>query len=323
MNRNYENRFIIGIDCGGTKTDVLMTDLNLKICYQEKFKGINIQRESEVKVKYFFYDIVFEIIKHIINDIGKIEKIVIGAAGAGRDVTKKKIIDSFRNTILSERVVVFSDMYIAYRSAFYGDRGILVNSGTGSFAYTINEKGQEIRTGGWGYLVGDEGSGFDIGREGIRTALKSFDGRLEKSILEKKICSRFCLKSINEIIPLIYDEKITLSDISMVSSLVFDAAKEGDKQAKNIIKKAVDEIILHLEAMERNFYKKEEPINIIFYGGVFKENKDFIRAIEEKIGRRFNIIKRDIFPVRGAIITIIEQLGLRLDNKCIKDFLSG
>jgi len=321
-----ERTNIIGMDWGGSKSDIMVSDTELNIFYTGKYMGINVQRESPMAIRALFDEIVSDLKKRLKLSPEDIKVVVIGAAGAGREFSKKKIKDAFTASRLSSSVYIFSDMQIAYKSVFFKENGILINAGTGSFAYCIDAEGREVRTGGWGHLIGDEGSGFYIGREGIAAALKSYDGRAGKSSLKNALCSRFSLKSIEEIVPLIYSGSIGIGEIAESAELVFKAAQKNDAAAQNILEKAADELVLHIDALRRNFPGDSKKIRVALTGGVFNNNKEFGELIKDKVkGDKvmgdIEISDKKCQPVRGAVMCGVELLNAGIPEESVRNFL--
>src|SRR5690606_35162334 len=108
---------------------------------------------------------------------GPARALCAGLAGVG-NATEREIVEAaFRRARVADVVAVVSDGEIALHGALRGGPGILVIAGTGSVAYGRGEDGRVERCGGWGMVVGDEGSGYQTGRAGLRAALHAVDGR--------------------------------------------------------------------------------------------------------------------------------------------------
>src|SRR5690606_5383094 len=108
---------------------------------------------------------------------GPVAALCAGLAGVGNRAEREVVERTLASARLAERVCVISDGETALYGAFAGGPGILLIAGTGSVGYARGEDGRVERCGGWGMLVGDEGSGFGLGRAGLRAALRSADGR--------------------------------------------------------------------------------------------------------------------------------------------------
>jgi len=317
-----KKKYVTGIDCGGSKTTVTVTDLNLCTVFSGAFGGINVQRDRSPEINEIFTDIFSGIDKTSKVRIRDILTVVAGAAGAGRENTKGKLSGILEKLGFKNNAYVVTDMYTAYKSVFYDDSGILVSSGTGSFAYAIDEKRKEIRAGGWGYLAGDEGSGFHIGRKAIAAALKSFDGRTEKSLLENLLCKKFGLHKIEEIIPLIYKSNNAVADIAEITPLVFEAARQKDMTAQSIIEHAADELISHAKAVKKHLPEKPSRVKLVLAGGVPENNEAFVRIIEKKLPESLVMAPGTCKPVKGAVIAGFEFSGIKLSASALDKFMA-
>ena len=317
-----KKKYIVGIDSGGSNSEAMLVDSHLNILAEERYKGVNIQREGKTALSIIFGGMIFDICTKGGLVPGATDFVVVGAAGAGREKTKTRFFRSFRSTHFEGKIIITTDMEILYRSIYFKDSGIVINSGTGSFGFFMDEKGKEVRAGGWGYLVGDEGSGYDIGRRGIAAALKSFDGRGEKSILEDMVCEKFQLVSIKEIIPLIYENEIGVEQIAGVAALLSKAASKNDRAAISVLNEAAYEIVLHIRTLKNKYSQKAGPIKVALSGGVFQKNPVLVKMIDERIGDEIEIFVSNNKSVKGAIVMGLEELGIAHPDDRIKEFLS-
>ena len=173
---------------------------------------------------------------------------------------------------IGEKVVVVSDVVIAFWSAITQAFGVVVAAGTGSCAYGVGPQGEPARAGGWGYLVGDEGSGYDVGRAGIAAALRAFDGRGPATTLVERLVQCFHLDTVSQAVPAIYhpsggDSKARISDFAPV---VVQAALEGDAVSQEILRHAGHELGLSAAAVARQLALCDREFELGLVGGVFK-----------------------------------------------------
>src|SRR5688572_10315640 len=138
----------------------------------------------------------------------------------------------------SARIFVHHDAVTALAGASVGQQGVLVIAGTGAVAYGEREDGRSARTSGWGYIMGDEGSGYDIGCGALRAATQTSDGRGQPTLLLERIPQHFGVSDLRAVHKGIYSYAITRPQIASLSSVVGAAAQEGDTVARNLLRQA-------------------------------------------------------------------------------------
>ena len=178
--------------------------------------------------------------------------------------------------------------------------GLLIIVGTGSIACLRMGK-QRIRVGGWGYLIGDEGSGYDMGKSAINAALRAFDGRGPQTILVDLIEKESGLP-ISEITKKVYSSGRTA--IASYASVLINAAKDKDIVATQILERCVEELILHVKAAMK--YAKSENLPVVFSGGLVT-NDTFIWNMIEKRLKDVHLIRQVYPPVYGSILEAIGE----------------
>lgn len=262
----------IGIDGGGSKTlGVLIDDSGTIIGKKETGPSnfLSIGLDQAVKnIETVIYELCRE--KNLsLSDV----LVGIGVAGVGREKDKRIIAEALMGRNFN--FVLDSDAYIALMAATEGSDGIAVISGTGSIAFGVKGKVQ-ARAGGWGYLLGDEGSGFYIGRRAMIEACRSFDGRESPSKLTEIVLDYFACDNQDDFVHLIYEQPPIRQQVAGLTKRVSDLAnKEKDPLAIRILEDAAKELALAaITVIKKLGLEKEEfPLGLI--GGVFKTG-DFI-----------------------------------------------
>jgi N-acetylglucosamine kinase-like BadF-type ATPase len=230
-------KYVLGVDGGGTKTEVVLVNRKGTVIAITRGGSTNYQAIGGEGVKLELSTLFRKILKKTNVSTGKIARLFLGLAGAGRKSDQNAIIKLFDGSEFEDKISVKSDAIIALTGAFSNRPGIIIIAGTGAICFGKNSKNKIVRAGGWGYLLGDEGSGYFVGRNAITSALKDFDGRGEKTSLRNVVETRYNLESIEEVIPLIYQNKINRVAIADLAPLVFEQAKQGDQVAHQIVKK--------------------------------------------------------------------------------------
>lgn len=223
--------YIICIDGGGTKTSAIAYDSlgNELSSFQYGFANLNIHEEEALKnIEYAIRGAMMPL------DDYKCIHICAGLAGVevGRN---KEIVKSFIEENFNIGVTVVNDAYLALNSSLKGQDGILVISGTGSIAYGRYNK-EIIRSGGWGHILGDEGSGYDIVRKAFKQMTLDKDDSKEQSNLTKALQSKINARNIAESMDYIY--KKNKGDIASLVPVIVSMAEQGDEDALKILNKA-------------------------------------------------------------------------------------
>lgn len=153
-----------------------------------------------------------------------------GMTGAGAQVE-----EICRQELPAERVVVTHDTRTALYCITQGAPGAVVIAGTGSVAFGMNEAGETAAVGGWGYLMGDEGSAYWIALQAINACTRAEDGRIPSTWLRRVILEHFEVNSLSALHHLIYSGQLSRADIASAAKPVSDAARLGERVATRIL----------------------------------------------------------------------------------------
>ncbi|MDZ7331840.1 MAG: hypothetical protein ONB13_02295 [candidate division KSB1 bacterium] len=316
------NRYVIGVDGGGTKTNFVLIDSLGNIIASAKGESTNYQVVGGKKLREELLKGFDSLIKQSNLPANKIDHIFLGLAGAGRDSDRKEIVALFHDTEFNKKVIVDSDAMAALAGAFATGPGIIIISGTGAICFGKNSQGKIVRSGGWGYLLGDEGSGYFIGREAIVAALKDFDGRGEKTSLKDKLTTHFRLNSIDQIIPQIYQNRIDRVAIADLAPIVFAEAKNGDAVAAEIIRRTGKELGLLAKAVAQRLNFEGDEIRVALIGSIFKQRDMVIHEIAKELYEiSWNVeISDPMFPPEyGAALLAIQKSGAEITEHLIQN----
>jgi N-acetylglucosamine kinase-like BadF-type ATPase len=235
----------VGVDIGASKTEVLLLSEDKLTIDTFRLEGANYQRGGLRKIKKLFFLLRDEIFsKYSFRRV----ILTVGIAGVWRRNEREKIGSWIRDNF-SEffEINVLSDAEIAHYGALQGRRGILVLAGTGALSIGRDEKGW-VRAGGYGYLVGDKGGAFWIGKRALEAAISSHEGWGVDTLLKDKILNHFKIKNPLDIIPRIY-RRDPVTGISKLAPLVIETAKEGDGVAESILDEGAEALALYAKSV--------------------------------------------------------------------------
>ncbi|MEE9429515.1 MAG: BadF/BadG/BcrA/BcrD ATPase family protein [Melioribacteraceae bacterium] len=297
--------YFIGIDGGGTKTKCVLTDENLNIKFQiqsgpSHFLTIGVDVVSETIV-----GLIQACLTNGNISSNELSAIVLGTTGAGRVADAEKLelaVNKLAKTNNLDLPVfkVVSDARIALEGAFSGKPGSILIAGTGSIMFGKDRAGEIHRVGGFGRLIGDEGSGLTLGRRGLSIVAKYFDGRIKETLLAKKVINKFGIANQSELITKVYSDEIKTQH---VAPLVIEAASEGDEFCNKILNEETDELILHIATMNKKL--NEEKMKLVFIGGTITNENFYSQMLKDKIKLYLpNVVlqQADYPPEVGAVI---------------------
>src|SRR5215475_1348555 len=215
----------LGIDGGGSKTSFLLVDEYYnEICHIQSGPSNHLSVGAEA---------ARESIAQGVSRLTERPNIVCaGFAGAGRPDSVAFYREVLQSLVPEAQVIIESDAFISSIGAIGIDPGILLIAGTGSIVIGRDQDRAMFRVGGWGPYFGDEGSGFWIGREGIRAALRSVD-RQSSAEFAQRIAAALGLKSITEAVGAWATTKIGVPDVAGLFPEI--VAMYPDEPAKQIL----------------------------------------------------------------------------------------
>jgi len=211
---------------------------------------------------------------------------------------------------LGRRRIIKHDSVIALYAATLGRPGIVVNAGTGSFAAGVNARGRILRAGGWGSIIDDEGSAYDVGRLAIRAALRALDGRERETIIGRLLVRRYKLRTLEDIVPAVHEKLMTVEEISAISKLAAQAALKGDRAARDIFAYEGKALAGLVSSIARRLGMTRTKPNIYCTGGVFKAGPIVLAPFERELRKsvpRFAVKRPRFDPVVGAFVLALRQ----------------
>jgi N-acetylglucosamine kinase-like BadF-type ATPase len=305
-----KKQFVIGMDGGATKTAAMLSDLNGNVLAEDTGGPSNPQVVGFEKVGEVIVGLVAELSGRAGCKTNDVVSLVAGLAGAGREGDKEQVKAAIANEARKRKVVmghvgIETDGRIALEGAFKGKPGIIIIAGTGSFALAKDHKGATHRAGGWGRVLGDEGSGYTIGRDGLNAVTKHLDGRGKPTKLTELIDSRFGLSNHEKIIGAIYRSNF---DVATVAPLVIEAAEAKDAECQRILNKATFELFEHVRVLVNKIEESKgarAKIPVAFIGSLISNENVYRKILTQKITfsmPQVSVIAPEAPPTYGAVL---------------------
>lgn len=305
--------YVVGWDGGGTKTAMEVRDLNDNIILEAQAGSLNFNSNTKEELK----DTICELLKKLSELEGGLEAcgaLCISTAGACNAEAKVFFRHVIKELGLSCEVIIVGDYECAFYGALGKAEGIVLISGTGSICYGKNSKGEDFRSGGWGHIIDDEGSGYAIGRDVLATAVQSYDKRIPKSVLYDMVLDKIGGQSVEDIIQFTYSASTRKKEIASFAPLLIEALKRKDEQSRIISEKAVNGLVKLVEPVVRELALENSEIALI--GGVLAHYTYIREKLEHKLIQQFQglkIIEPKYHSVTGATIIAMEHLKRRKD----------
>lgn len=303
--------YYIGIDGGGTKSKCVLTDENLTILAESTGSASNFLVRGAEEVAATLNGLVVKCsdIYGILPE--EIDGVLVGSTGAGRKADALKLRDAMikfspKAGFNYKYLFVESDARIALEGAFSGKPGAILIAGTGSILFGKDSDGFIHRVGGFGRIIGDEGSGFSIGKEALRYAAKFFDGRGEKFSFIEHLKDEYHITGTDTLIAEVYSNGL---DIASLTPFIVTSAKQGDPICKKIIDLQSDELIEHVAAIDKIL--KQDSMDLSFIGGLITTDNYYYSIFADKLRVSLGnvIIKSpDYSPEIGAVLLAKQYL---------------
>jgi N-acetylglucosamine kinase-like BadF-type ATPase len=292
---------VLGIDAGGTKTMCLLADEDGRIVGEARGGGANLQAAGELEVEKVLHSVMDAAIGS--RDI-RPAAICLGIAGVDRPEDSAAVHSIMRRIGFKAHVIVVNDALVALVAGAGDAAGVVVVAGTGSIAYGRDGTGRAARAGGWGYLLGDEGGGFWIGRAALTAVVRQFDGRGPSTLLTPMILEHLDLSTPKELIHEIYYRDVHRHTIAGIAGLVQRAMDEHDAIAADILRRAGAELASAAGSVIGRLEMRGDAFLAVLGGGIFRGIpwlvEDLTRRMSE-IAPRASIHRLDVEPAVGAV----------------------
>jgi N-acetylglucosamine kinase-like BadF-type ATPase len=217
------------------------------------------------------------------------------------------------------QVMVHHDAITALAGASVGQPGVIVIAGTGAVAYGELADGRSAKSGGWGYLMGDEGSGYDLGIQALRAITQASDWRGTSTQLVDMIPQHFGLDDLQALHKAIYSQQITRAQIAGLAAVVGRAAQAGDTAAQDLLKAAAQHLAQAALAVIRQL--GVPGMDVYTTGGLFNAGEWVLSPFREAIqiqSPASTVSAAKFSPIIGALLLALKAAGSPLDASVIE-----
>jgi N-acetylglucosamine kinase-like BadF-type ATPase len=267
---------LLGIDGGGSKTVALLADTRGRTLGRGTAGSCAFQALPEADVRRALGQAMAAAFAAAGLPPQPVEVIGLGLSGVDRPGDHTRVQRMFQAENWGKKIIVTNDSELLLWCGQLQGWGIGVVAGTGSIVFGCTPEGSTARAGGWGYRIGDEGSGFAIGTAALQAVAKAADGRGPDTLLTGLVLAHWGLQTPTDLIPHIYPGNLPYAQIARLAPLVSAAAGQGDPVAADILADAARELALAVTAVHRRLgFSDRTPA--VFTGGVLL-NSERVRS---------------------------------------------
>jgi len=292
---------LLGVDGGGSKTRALVADRDGTVL------GVGTGESSNYQSVGFASAIAAlrTAIDVALHNAGKAQEAsfaaaCFGLAGVDRPTDHALLLSSLQEQEIAQQISVVNDAELVLAAGTPDGWGLALICGTGSICYGRAPNGTTARAGGWGYLLGDEGSGYDIAVQALRLATQTADGRAAAHTLLAAILDEWQLSEPSALIGYVYRPEVTRATIASLARRVVLLAEDGDEAARSIVQRAGFELGRLLATVARMLELEQPPLALA--GGLVRAGSVLPEAVMAHAGITVGTRQHVADPAQGALV---------------------
>jgi glucosamine kinase len=302
---------VVGIDGGGSKTHAIVADESGNSLGEATGPGSAVKPGEEEASA----EVIATAAREALENAGVADVtprvLCVGVAGVGRENAKEALWQALVGREIASETLVLPDTAIALEDAFGDGPGVLLIAGTGSAAFGRSPAGTTGRCGGWGPIIGDEGSGAWIGRRALSIVSAAADGREAQTALTGAVLTAAEVNEVTELIP--WAASASRERIASLAPVVFAVADGGDLRANAVVSLAVEELMLHIRALGQQLFGDERAaIPVALAGGLMTKGTMLRKRLEHRLRAAVpgaQVKAGPIVPARGAVRAALRSVS--------------
>jgi len=317
-------RVYAGFDGGGTRTTCVLCDPEGKVLGigsggRSNYHNVGLPHAVSSLRRAF---------EEALDSSGLAKSVAVDACFGLAGLDSREDMEAMKGGIASMKLgsgprkdLVVNDWRTALAGAFIDRPGVTLIAGTGCVAAAQGKGGKKVaRVGGWGHIVDDRGSAYDIGRDALYAAMSAYDGRGPKTAVLKLIMGRLGADEPQGIIARVYAGHLSVSGVASLSVLVANAAEKGDRVALAILEekgKVLGELVV---SAATQLDMLGMPFGVSLNGGVFKAGRPVVGPMEETIrasAPKAKIVEPRLSPACGAVVLLLRRAGAKVDGQLV------
>jgi len=268
------NSYFLGLDGGGTRTRAALIDENRREIARAVSGPSNYHSVGQATAQASLSKAIHQALAIAGITLADVQAIGLGLAGVARPYDYQVLHDILAGIASFPYIAITHDAEAAlaggvgFRADAVRPHGVVLIAGTGAIAYGVNARGQSRRADGWGYLLGDDGSAYWIGREGLRAVARACDGRGRPTALQDLLFADLQLSDCSTLVSRVYAKDFDVPHVAAVAPLVEQAAHKGDTVASQILQQAGRQLGCTLCTLIRELEMTHETFEAVLTGGV-------------------------------------------------------
>ncbi len=300
---------LLGIDGGGTKTSALLAarraDAQLATIGRGESGPSNPRAAGWDAALRHIDEAVDAAFAAAGRPRQRVAALCLAVAGAGHAAVRARFDQWCATRGLADARCIVTDAQIVVRAGRAAGTAIALIAGTGSLAYGRTPAGESARAGGWGHLLGDEGSGYAVGLSALRAAARAVDRRGPETQLTSRLRQHLRIDDPWELIPIMYEDPEVRQHIARFAPEVFAAAAAGDRVACDIVGQAARDLAAMVRAVAKSLACAERGYQLIFSGGLLRHHAALRDAVlqdlaEQHCSPHTSLVVHD--PTEGALL---------------------
>ncbi len=301
---------VIGIDAGGSKTICLLADHDGNVAAEARGLGAGLHVMADADVAATLGGVIRQVSGAVGVDPAAL---CIGMAGVDRPGEPERVEGILRVILPGTRVLVVSDALIALEAGAPDESGVVVVAGTGSMAYGRNAEGRAARAGGWGYVLGDEGSGYWMGRQALQAVMRAADRRGPATALTPLVLAHWHVDRPQGLVQRVYTSDPRPATIAALASLVEAAATAGDEVARAIVSRGAAELAAAAASVAGRLGLTHAPV--VLGGSLFRVMPSLRASVAEQLREKLQqseLRSLTVEPAMGAVRLAVAVADNRL-----------
>ncbi|MEO6725951.1 MAG: BadF/BadG/BcrA/BcrD ATPase family protein [Blastocatellia bacterium] len=289
-NTGSQSHFWLGVDGGGTNCRAIIANDAGETLGEGQAEAANFLRVGLEKAVSHLKKAVHQACGQAGIEPLQITAACIGLAGVSHPDHNRQMLNALKEVLPIPDILLETDARVALAGATGNSTGVVVIAGTGSIACGINARGRFARSGGWGPILGDEGSGNYIGRRALEAVMMAYDYRGQPTSMMDPVLKHFGVASPPELATVIYDSSAkekgeVQGKIAQLSRIAVNAAQDGDKVAQAIMTDAAEELAKTAVAVIEQLRMQQDAFRVAYVGGVFEAGEMILRPLRDEINR--------------------------------------
>lgn len=278
-------KYVIGIDGGGTKTHLLAAGEQMRTLFESFGGSSNLTCLSKEAVQHNLTDLLGRFFSDSGLPPGDCVSLCLGSAGAGRETARRDLEQMLRAALPAPScaIRVTDDAESALTGGADNGCGVLLIAGTGSICYGKNSRGTACRVGGWGHVMGDEGSGYDMASRILRAVARAWDGRDAPTALTQLVLDHWRLTGIDGLMDAVYRSGKGKSEIASLAFLCDIAYHKKDITAIRIVEECAASLAEFAAAADARLHLPGEELPCVYAGSLLEKSQPLRNHLKNKL----------------------------------------